>query len=373
MSRRQAEDPVFSTDSFLDIVCNLVGIMIILIIVAGLRVSRAPVVPIANEPAPAAPETVAPAVIAAPAHSGIQLNELGKWLESAPAAPVTPTVVLPPADLVAQADELRVRISDLSGANDELEAEATAAQRRREAIEQRISELRAQVEATTAQALGPVSAAEAAETIRELEAQVERLKAESAALLEQPDAPQVLKHKVTPISRQVAEKDEVHFHVFGNRVSVVPLDALAEALKLRMQRSRDLFTRLNRYEGTAGPIDGYLMKYVIEKQQPSAIEELRSGGSFLRIQLTYYELEPGRDVLSESVEEALAPGSRFVQALGRARRGTALTFWVYPDSFDAYRKLQDFAHEARFEVAARPLPFGVPIAGSPNGSRSAAQ
>ena len=35
-----------------------------------------------------------------------------------------------------------------------------------------------------------------------------------------------------------------------------------------------------------------------------------------------------------------------------SRPGTSLTFWVYPDSFDAHRKLQDFAHEARFDVAA---------------------
>jgi hypothetical protein len=50
-----------------------------------------------------------------------------------------------------------------------------------------------------------------------------------------------------------------------------------------------------------------------------------------------------------------------------------LTFWVYPDSFAAYRELQEFAHAEGFDVAARPLPHGVPIAGSPNGSRSSSQ
>lgn len=376
MSRRQAEEPAFSTDSFLDVVCNLVGILIILIIVAGLRVSRAPVVVSSNEPAPAAPEADTVTAMTTP-RSGIELTEISAWLEAAPAAPEVPVNVpppaAPPAELVAQAEELRARIAQLADRNGELEAQAAVAQRRRRAGEQALREMRARMEADSLQNFDSQNAADAAETIRELQAQVERLATESAALREQTDAPVVLKHSVTPISRQVSEKDELHFRLSGNRVSVVPLEELAEALKLRMQRSQDLFTRLNRYEGTAGPVDGYVMKYVIEKQQPSAIEELRSGGHFLRIQLTYYELEAGRDVVSESVEEALTQGSQFLQALARARPGTALTFWVYPDSFDAHRKLQDFAHEARFDVAARPLPYGVPIAGSPNGSRSAAQ
>ena len=52
---------------------------------------------------------------------------------------------------------------------------------------------------------------------------------------------------------------------------------------------------------------------------------------------------------------------------------TTLTFWVYPDSYTLYRKLQSFAHEQGFPVAGRPLPTGVAISGSPNGTKSASQ
>ncbi|MFQ5732786.1 MAG: hypothetical protein ACE5KM_12640, partial [Planctomycetaceae bacterium] len=43
MSRRRSGELEFGSDSFLDIIANIVGILIILIVVAGLRVARAPV------------------------------------------------------------------------------------------------------------------------------------------------------------------------------------------------------------------------------------------------------------------------------------------------------------------------------------------
>ena len=50
-----------------------------------------------------------------------------------------------------------------------------------------------------------------------------------------------------------------------------------------------------------------------------------------------------------------------------------ITIWVYPDSFDLYRRLRDELNAQGFLVAGRPLPDGVPIQGSPGGSRSAGQ
>jgi len=379
MPRRREVELQFSTDSFLDIVCNLVGILIILIIVAGLRVSRAPAIVAADEPAPANPDvSEAPLPLLAVA-SSIKPNELGGWLQPAPAAPNeaierAPAPEEPAAELVEQAEQLRQLMSQLARQRAELADRESSARRSHAASDEQLQALSAQVRADESHSRQSTADADAiVQKIRELETQVAALKNESLALSEQPAPTQVLKHNVTPISRQVSESDEVHFRLAGNRISVVPMEDLAAALKQRMQKSGDLFIRLDRYEGTAGPVDGYVMHYVIEKTRPSAIEELRNGGSFVRIQLTYYELEVRKEVVSETVEEALRPGSRFMTALYRTRPGAALTFWVYPDSFEAHRKLQDFAHEARFDVAARPLPFGVPIAGSPHGSKSAAQ
>jgi hypothetical protein len=47
--------------------------------------------------------------------------------------------------------------------------------------------------------------------------------------------------------------------------------------------------------------------------------------------------------------------------------------WVYADGFPLYRRLRDELHARGFLVAARPLPEGMTIKGSPSGSLSAGQ
>ena len=72
--------------------------------------------------------------------------------------------------------------------------------------------------------------------------------------------------------------------------------------------------------------------------------------------------------------EALAPGSRFRQALsGVDRRKATVTLWVYPDSFAAFRSVRRYLYPDHWRIAIRPLPFGMPIAGGPEGRKSAAQ
>ena len=92
-----------------------------------------------------------------------------------------------------------------------------------------------------------------------------------------------------------------------------------------------------------------------------------------RISVAHWQIDLDRDAVHEPVAQALKPGSRFYQALLEAKSESALTFWVYPDSFEAFMQLKAFCHEQNFLVAGRPLPVGVPIAGSPNGSRSSGQ
>jgi hypothetical protein len=50
-----------------------------------------------------------------------------------------------------------------------------------------------------------------------------------------------------------------------------------------------------------------------------------------------------------------------------------ITIWVYPDSFQHYRAFKKYLFDRGFLTAARPLPEGHPIGGSPDGSRSAAE
>jgi hypothetical protein len=78
--------------------------------------------------------------------------------------------------------------------------------------------------------------------------------------------------------------------------------------------------------------------------------------------------------VGETAAEALAEGSEFRQSLRKLRPGYhTITMWLYPDSFDAFRQIRKELYRLGYMVAARPLPPGTPISGSPDGSKSAAQ
>ena len=88
-------------------------------------------------------------------------------------------------------------------------------------------------------------------------------------------------------------------------------------------------------------------------------------------------LAAGGDLLvyrGEPADQALATGSAFRKIIDSLDpEQTVVTFWVYPDSFPLYRRLRDFLHDRDVVVAGRPLPEGVPIRSSRNGSASRGQ
>ncbi len=374
MARRKKQvDLAFGSDSFLDVVANVVGILIILMVIAGLRVSREPtdtpatarsapqpqpVAVIEPEPDPEPPEEAEPAL---PAVVVVEVPE-------APPEPAEP-----PPELVARAREQQARMVGLT-------SDIERSKRRQADLERRRTELAAQASSLQAALQGDEQARIAAErqsgdaraSLRELQNRLATLQGELRAAAAERPATQVLKHRVTPVSRQV-EGNEVHFRLAEGRVSVVPLDALANELKFRIERNRDSLMRLQRYDGSIGPVEGFKMHYVIERIPLSVLEELQFGAGYVRMGLSFYELEPLAELVTESAEEALSRSSRFRRALDRAGPDTTVTFWVYPDSFELHRKLLEYVHGAGLDVAARPLPQGVPIAGSPNGSKSMAQ
>ncbi len=183
---------------------------------------------------------------------------------------------------------------------------------------------------------------------------------------------EVLEHRLTPLGRVVTQR-EVHFRLAEGRISHVPIEELAALVQTDIQRQRDLLLKLRYYKGSVGPEEGFRMEYIVQQQDMSLLDELRAGGTnMIRVGVTQWLLVPEPGLEGETPDVALREGSRFLRIL-RRYPGATLTFWVYPDSFEAHQTLNTFVREAGFEVAARPLPAGVPIAGSPNGSRSVSQ
>jgi hypothetical protein len=151
------------------------------------------------------------------------------------------------------------------------------------------------------------------------------------------------------------------------------LSALVDRVKTQLERQKDWLASRGRHEAVVGPVDGYSMQYLVEKKELSHLDRRRLGYGGYRIGITHWELVPEPDLVGETAEEALRRGSKFALAVKTAPERAALTFWVYPDSFHAYRILQAACQAEGFVVAGRPLPDGVRIAGSPEGTRSAGQ
>lgn len=368
MSRRgKSEEMQFGSDSFLDVLANMVGILIILIVIAGARVGRAPVPSLleiqARQTAEVAPEPVLrPLRPRAPAA-----------VEPAPAPTLEPD---------EPTDEIATEIRSLREEAEKLAAKRSAHASMLEELQNTEREVRrhaaAGEQAAVAKARDVIAEQKRVEGLKQ--AVVERKQALRGLLAEfeevknaQPAVKQVA-HRLTPISQAIAGP-ELHFRLSGNRVSFIPLEDLLERVKSQMERRKDYFSKSHArsHEGTVGPTGGFSVNYRIERQHLSVLEELKYGQGVFRIGVTWWQVVPEADLEAETAETALRRGSQFAAALQAAPPKSSLTFWVYPDSFPLYRKLQAAAHAEGFVVSARPLPTGFPIAGSPSGSKSAGQ
>jgi len=387
MGQRRDEFEIGS-DSFLDVVCNMVGILVILMVIAGIHANYRADEDRAREQAvravveggatPVDDESAreAPIVEAVPD----ELSPEPEVAETAMPGPSELPVELAPAEprgpspeLLEQAEAMERDLA-LLASQAEKDAAALAREAQKEqALRERLAQLeqRLRAAATAVETMGDglaarqaainVTAEELAEARRQLEA-LEKAK----------PASQQIEHRVTPVSRTVIGS-ELHFHLAGGKVSVVPLDDLTDQLRTQVLRQKEWLSKYRRHQGEVGPISGFSMRYVVERAELSVVDELRQGGSMMKIGVSQWQLIPDAKLNGETAEQALRTGSKFQRALRQAKADAALTFWVYPDSFALYRDLTAFAHKYGFTVAARPLPDGVPIAGSPNGSRSSGQ
>lgn len=348
--RKPREEMEFGSDSFLDVVANVVGILIILMVLAGIRAKTAPV-NLAEEASEVTP------------------------VESPP--PVVTTAE--PADEEARAARQR-ELATLQTQSESLQQELGLLRQATQASESKLSELQSQdaVQKNRIAALSSNLEGEAAAlrdnqkeadileaAVHAVRVRLKKRQAEVATAEKQPNRVEQLQHRITPVSRVISENEtELHFRCLGGAVTVVPIEELVERMKGQMERQRDVILRLKKYSGSVGPVRGWNLNYVVETQQNLGL---------VRASVSQFELLPETDLSGERSDVALRPDSAFRNELRKADPGSTVTFWVYPDSFVLFRKLQALAHREGFTVAARPLPEGTPIMGSPNGSRSAAQ
>lgn len=206
-----------------------------------------------------------------------------------------------------------------------------------------------------------------------LKADRDRLKGEVTVIsrIPRPRA-KVLSHK-NPVAKP-AEGEEFHFELNKERVAYIDLERLLDLVKkdahLRIRLSDGMRTVSSR----VGPVGAFSLEYALAKSIPLSLEGLMEGRGSLAYNMRGWEVVPEFAGRGETFETSRSPISEFARAVSRINpaKGT-ITFWVYPDSFGLYRKLRDDLNAKGFLVAARPLPEGMAIRGSPSGSLSAGQ
>jgi hypothetical protein len=350
--RRPVREIPFSFDSFLDVVTNVVGIIIRLILVVWVA-ARSYSNLREQPPSPrAAVDTASQPILEDPLQPEIaqqrqQLAELQ-------------------ARLLAQLRQVQHVKADQTETSQTL-AMLTA---QREQLEQQAADAR-QAAAKEAEATRQLVASS-----DEVRRRSQQLAAEIEALEKLPPIQQTLRYR-TPISHPL-HSEELMFECRHGRVTFLDLNALMKEVQQAMAEKRSQLRRQWQVEGRTAAVGAFRLHYILERDR-GMLDVIGPGAppdpdvSF-NFGLSIGEVEPTAEPRGESEEKALGAGSEFRQIVDVIDpEQTAVTFWVYPDSFDLFRRLRDYLYERDVMVAGRPLPEQVPIACSRRGSISRGQ
>lgn len=335
---RHCDSPPVGHDSFLDILSNIVGILIILVMVTGVRVK--------NDKSE---------------NQSVERDqEIGALQDKLAAERQT-------------AENRRIELVELNRQIDEIEALAKARDRQRtmlaaatEAIRRKVQERREGLDSQSQ------SRFDLNRQVAEAQARLAQL--ESAKTQIESSRPETIKVKAlpTPLAKTVRGK-EAHFQLQGSRITWIALDQLLEEFKLDARSKASQLLSMPEFTETVGPFGGFRLRYTLERRHVSPELAMATGAGGQYAQLRKWTLIPTSSTLGEPIEEALEANSRFRQQIASLPRETTITVWTYGDSFEDFRRIREELFALGFETAGRPLPDGVPIGGSPEGTLSAAQ
>ncbi len=330
-------------DSYVRIACPILAIVALM---AGIAASG-------RKPAATRPQ-LPPAIVQQPPSSA--------RVKPTPPTPAPPTI---DAEAIARA-------------NSELAAARSAADAAGERVEEARSRLAA---AKTHSEVAAAALREFAATLRDpgprldaARAEGERIKLERdtlqgelMALSEAPRPRRKVLVDKSPVAKK-AEGEEFHFEVRGDRVAFIDLERLLDRVKTDARVKIRLNNGSRPASGTVGPVGAFEMSYEVERVDDGSNPRVGNFG------LSAWEIVPAHASRGERYEAALGPASDFARAIRRLNPARdVVTMWIYPDGFALYRKIRESLHAQGFLVAARPLPEGSTIRGSPSGSSSAAQ
>jgi hypothetical protein len=338
-------------DAFLDVLTNMVGIIILLVVVMGLRSSRAATASLGEDHA---------AVAAAAARDAAE-----KELQAAH----------------HEILKTRYEVHQLMGRAVNARRETLLREQERQyltdfvaAFNQELQERRGTL--TTDQQRD----FDVRRKLADAQTSLEDLSREQVTLLSQPTEAEVIENRPTPIVRGNTAK-VLYVQLEENHVALIPIADLMEGVFAQGHENLWRLKEQNGFTGTVGPIGGYRLRYYVRKRP---IEGRMSGDysnspgksvpQGFTVELARSVAEPEFSPPGEPIDEVLKPGSGFLQELAAfAPESTSVRIAVYPDSIRALHRLQKVLHELGFGVDHMLVPKGLDVSFSPDGKALYAQ
>ena len=337
-------------DSFLDIVANLVGILIILVVVVGAQASASWV---KSEPKTELLE---------------KIEELEN--EFSQASDVMAKIQLDNAQLSDQQVKENQLAADLTDQRHQMLVQLEIVKRQMEKVQLQREEKISAIDQLGKEILREKN--EFAQNKLKLELELEELKRETNAVTANEPKSEVIKHFPSPIAKTVFS-EEIHFRLDNGKISYVPMDELITRMKSEWKVKAEKLRQANQTIETVGPIRNYRMQYELAAQyvtQNTNVGPISSKS----VSFQHFVVLPASLTLGETIADALMEGSDFLDVLSRHEpRKTTVSIWVYPNSFAEHNQLKDWIHENGFQMASWPLGHGKKISGGPNGFKTSAQ
>jgi hypothetical protein len=341
----------FSFDSFLDLVTNVVGIIIRLILVTwvGARAYHTSMQWVDGQSDAPLPKLAAPKVVDDPVH--VRIENSRRDLDEAKERLLAHLKDVETAE--ADKEKAKFVLTGLITRRDELDAE-------RRALEARGSGHGVTLQQTS------LSAAEVRERSKKLLEEIKKIEAGPTNMKQ-------LKYHA-PLSRAVAPGEELMFECKAGRVTLIDLPMFMQEMKGSLEEIAGELKTTYRVERRTSTIGAFRLRYAVERERTQLDAPDSPTTRSFRYGLSDWVVEPVTPERGETVEQALMPKSVFRQMVDNLDpRLTVVTFWVYPDSFETFRKLRDHLYDRGHDVAGRPLPAGAPIAASKYGTASRGQ
>lgn len=319
-------------DAFLDVLTNMVGIIILLVVVIGIRTSRATVKAAVDE------------VQVAANNQDADEKEKAKSAEQ--------------AVLAAESNLKRLmqQVVNVRGETTLRDKERNYLATYVAAFEQEINQRR---DALSAEQRADF---DLRRKLVESQQTLENLGREQVALLAQPSEVEAIENQPTPLAHRMSGKKLI-LHLAAGHVTNIPeqlfLDLVTD-IQSNLWRLRDAKSFIS----SVGPINGFRLRYQVA-MIPVALAEApyqSVPGSpnqlpMMKAELIWYEVLPEKLPIGDEVAKALEPNSELQQVLHEHPADTnTVVIIVYPDSIRELHQLKKQLYAAGYAIAEKPKP-----------------